>query len=55
MDHKTCRVDKDENKNDPEGASGSENHQFMYDNQKMSKSTSAKCRGASVKSAEKKD
>lgn len=53
MDHRIHGVDKDE-KNDPEGASGSENHQFLHDNQKMSKSTSTKSR-ASVKSAEKKD
>lgn len=53
MDHRIHGFDKDE-KNDPEGASGSENHQFLHDNQKMSKSTSTKSR-ASVKSAEKKD
>lgn len=52
-DRKTHEVDKDE-KNNPEGASDSENHQFLYDNQKMSKSTSTKCK-TSVKSAEKKD
>lgn len=53
MSHKTHGVNKDE-KDYPKGPSVSGNHQFLYDNQKMSTSSSTKCR-ASVKPAENKD